>query len=475
MTGQQQPGDHHDLLSSLKRFYRGTIYQAIILGLVSFTQPGIWDALNSLGAGGLASPTFVNAANVITYVIMIITCPLWAIAGNRWDLKWVLVAGTLGYTPYFAALYCNSVYDTQWFLILGAVTCGISAAALWVSEAAIAVGYPEPERRGVFIATWMALNKIGSLSGNSIQLATNMNADGRRQGSINPKTYLILVGLSCAGLPLSLTLSKAKDLVRKTKQSNSFERLSDSTSNSDINPKATTTDFTIKGSISDLWTTMKMRHILILLPVYITIRWSGTYQGMYLTEYFTVRGRVLAGFISTVLGIIATLLWGLLLDGKDPNGSSFISRISRRWLTTLQKRGLTEKVVLDISDSGYAKAIVAYCLYSFGSNASVVWTYWILGTYDNQVNKLAYSTATLRSAESLGFAISYGIGATPRISLMTNLIVSCVVFWIGVPFTTYAAWNVRRTAMEDDISSSSIISGTNGQDGHESDEDPLIE
>lgn len=79
-----------------------------------------------LGAGGLASPTFVNAANVITYVIMIITCPLWAIAGNRWDLKWVLVAGTLGYTPYFAALYCNSVNDTQWFLIVGAVTCGIS-------------------------------------------------------------------------------------------------------------------------------------------------------------------------------------------------------------------------------------------------------------------------------------------------------------------------------------------------------------
>jgi RsiW-degrading membrane proteinase PrsW (M82 family) len=57
---------------------------------------------------------------------MIITCPLWAIVGNRWDLKWVLVAGTLGYTPYFAALYCNSVNDTQWFLILGAVTCGIS-------------------------------------------------------------------------------------------------------------------------------------------------------------------------------------------------------------------------------------------------------------------------------------------------------------------------------------------------------------
>ena len=29
------------------RFYRGTLFQAIIIGLVSFTQPGIWTALNS--------------------------------------------------------------------------------------------------------------------------------------------------------------------------------------------------------------------------------------------------------------------------------------------------------------------------------------------------------------------------------------------------------------------------------------------
>lgn len=57
---------------------------------------------------------------------------------------------------------------------------------------------------------------------------------------------------------------------------------------------------------------------------------------------------------------------------------------------------------------------------------------------------------------------------------MTNLLVSCVMFWLGVPFTTYAAWNVGHTAAERDISRS-IISGTNGQDGHESNENPLIE
>lgn len=81
---------------------------------------------------------------------MIVMAPLFAIVGNRFSLKWLLVSGTIGFAPYFAALYCNSVYGTQWFLLFGAVTCGFSAAALWVSEAAIAVGYPEIENRGTY-------------------------------------------------------------------------------------------------------------------------------------------------------------------------------------------------------------------------------------------------------------------------------------------------------------------------------------
>ncbi|KAK7218944.1 hypothetical protein V2G26_006947 [Clonostachys chloroleuca] len=109
----------------------------------------IWTALASMGAGGLASPYFVNAANVITCVIMIVFNPIFAVLGNRVSLKWILVFGTVGYLPYFGALYCNSVYGVQWLLLFGAVTCGFSAAALRTSEAAIAVAYPEDNRRGL--------------------------------------------------------------------------------------------------------------------------------------------------------------------------------------------------------------------------------------------------------------------------------------------------------------------------------------
>jgi hypothetical protein len=39
----------------LKRFYRSCLFQILIVGLVGFCEPGIWTALNNLGAGGQAS------------------------------------------------------------------------------------------------------------------------------------------------------------------------------------------------------------------------------------------------------------------------------------------------------------------------------------------------------------------------------------------------------------------------------------
>jgi hypothetical protein len=57
---------------------------------------------------------------------MVFCAPICGIIGNMIGLKWVLVFGTLGYVPYSAALYCNSVFGTQWFLLFGAATCGFS-------------------------------------------------------------------------------------------------------------------------------------------------------------------------------------------------------------------------------------------------------------------------------------------------------------------------------------------------------------
>ena len=151
--------------SRIARFYRSTWFNVVIVGLVSFTQPGIWSALNSklpipisitewltsctidTGAGGEEKPYLVNAANALTYGLMAVCCPIFGAVANRIGLKWTLVIGVIGYTPYSASLYCNNRFGNEWFVYVGAALCGIGASALWSSDAAIAIGYPLAHER----------------------------------------------------------------------------------------------------------------------------------------------------------------------------------------------------------------------------------------------------------------------------------------------------------------------------------------
>lgn len=42
----------------LGRVYRSCLFQIVVVGLVAFCEPGIWTALNNLGAGGNATVSF---------------------------------------------------------------------------------------------------------------------------------------------------------------------------------------------------------------------------------------------------------------------------------------------------------------------------------------------------------------------------------------------------------------------------------
>lgn len=44
----------------IAQFYRSCLFQIIIVGLVAFCEPGIWTALNNLGAGGNASVRMIR-------------------------------------------------------------------------------------------------------------------------------------------------------------------------------------------------------------------------------------------------------------------------------------------------------------------------------------------------------------------------------------------------------------------------------
>lgn len=76
------------------KWYRSTFYNITILGLCNFAAPGIWSAMNSLGAGGTASPALVNAANALTFCLMVVSCYFSSAMVHYIGIKGALIFGT---------------------------------------------------------------------------------------------------------------------------------------------------------------------------------------------------------------------------------------------------------------------------------------------------------------------------------------------------------------------------------------------
>ena len=190
--------DDHPVAAPPKpHWFRSVFFQATVVGLLAFAAPGLWNALQSVGAGGQQTPFLVMAGNALLFSLMTITCLSSSLVINRIGLRWTLVLGTTGYALYSAALYQNNRYGTVWFIYVGSAACGITAGLFWAAEGAVMLRYPEPERRGRYLAYWLAYRNSGAILGGAINLG--FNATGTRLGKLDWRTYIVFVVLrECA-------------------------------------------------------------------------------------------------------------------------------------------------------------------------------------------------------------------------------------------------------------------------------------
>jgi hypothetical protein len=192
-----------------------------------------------------------------------------------------------------------------------------------------------------------------------------------------------------------------------------------------------------------------------------------------LADYFTVRARAVAAFIITIVGLAVNLIVGWVLD------SNIIPRRSTRARATwvfifisyaasfiynlvLQVEFQKDAPTFDIDTPGFGRAVGVYIVYfSIGYQAFGVWAYWVLGSLAEDIQSITFSTSLLRSGESLSSTISYALGSSEDISLLTNLIVSAVLFFVAVPTTTWSVWKVQDSVAGeagDDIEGNTVAS-----------------
>ncbi|KAF4988050.1 hypothetical protein FGRMN_10006 [Fusarium graminum] len=431
----EQNIEHSKPVSRFTRWYRSPLFNVIIVGLISFTQPGIWNALNNTGAGGQQEPYLVNGANSLTFGIMVFGCSLFSILANKIGLKWVLLIGTLGYAPYSASLYTNNRYGTEWFVLFGGATCGIAASALWASEGAIALGYGDVKDRGKFTGIWLGLRELGQLIGSSIQLSLNVGSG--KKGRVGYTTYLVLIALQCLGLPLAFLISSPEKVIRS--DGSKLPR-----------PKTNTS---IKEQFRRWGALIRRKQFFLLIPILVGFNWNTTYLGIYLVRYFSVRSRALASLTSGVAATAANIFWGWFFDLKYFSRPQ-LARLTWAFLAItmtalfgwqfameIEYGKANPPVTLDWGLPGFGRGFAVQVLLRFMNESHYMFVYWIIGAFFEDIETLTLAVGLVRSFESLGSCLAFGVGAA-KVPSLTNLIVAFVMFCISLPSTSFAVFLV---------------------------------
>jgi hypothetical protein len=330
-----------------------------------------------------------------------------------------------------SGLYCNNKFGNQWFVLVGAVACGASAGLFWVSEGAVALGYPEPSKRGKYMNIWLWFRTGGPLLGGAIVLALNNSAASKKKGKVGFDTYLVFIALQCLACPLALALSPPEKVQRAD--------------GSRVVMKA---EATFKGELKALWRVSKRRDILLLLPIFYAAYFN-QYTGNFKTYYFGVRARALMGLVSNFGTLLSSQLISAFLDWRRFTvrrrielGFYYVVVVHVvAWIYgwIMQERYTANPPVMDWEDSGFTAGFFVLILWDFARQALQNWLYYLLATSTDNISELSRFAGVLRGQESFGQAVAFGLNTRKwkggRVPLGVNtalLVLSIYPTWLVV-------------------------------------------
>ncbi|KAL7908723.1 MFS general substrate transporter [Trichoderma velutinum] len=413
------------------KWYRSTFYNMTILGLCNLAAPGIWGAMNSLGAGGSQSPQLVNAANALTFCLMVLSCYFSSVLVKYIGIKGALAFGTMGYAPYAAGLYTNNRFGVTWLVILGAALCGISAGVFWAVEAAIAIAYPEPWNRGKSLGYWLTFRVMGQIIGGAVNLG--LNSDRNEAGKVSYAVYLVFIAIQAAGALVALLLNRPQHVQR---QDGKKVQLS-ITESPWYEIKATAKAF------------INPQFLLIVLWIGQAVFSEAVYF-TYLSLWFSVRARALGSFLGGVVAIIIGNLTGWWLDQNKislkirARYTFWFIVITQGawwlWATVVSTRYRRTLPTYDWTDSEFGSGFGVYVFLTFGFQINYLFLYFIVTHIAKDQGEVIRYAALLRGTESAWQAVSYGLTSLTVFAQVGGIYMNFALWGIAIA----PAWLVVR-------------------------------
>eukprot|EP00966_Prymnesium_polylepis_P149584 3455678-Prymnesium_polylepis.1 len=199
-------------------YYRA-LTQTVLLGLVCFCVPGMWNSITSM-AGGISDKGVSSAATASLYGCFAVASVLAPIPTNIIGARATLGIGSGGYVLYVFALLLYSRTEagsgtdengSGGLVIAAGAVNGVGAGLLWTAQGALIMSYPSKEAKGLYVGIFWLIFNLGAVFGGLLSFGLNYSSDA---GDASPGTFVAFGAVMIAGGLLTLTMAPAERVVR---------------------------------------------------------------------------------------------------------------------------------------------------------------------------------------------------------------------------------------------------------------------
>ncbi|UPL02754.1 hypothetical protein LCI18_013688 [Fusarium solani-melongenae] len=407
-------------------YYASPLTQCILVSLICFFCPGMFNALSGLGGGGQLDPTVANNQTVAVYATFAGVAFFAGSIYNKLGVRKLLTFGGFGYAVSVSSYICYNHTSNEGFVIFGGVLSGFCAALLWTAQGAVIMGYPTESTKGKYISLNWAIFNMGAVLGALIPLGQTINGAGSNVGD---GTYIAFTVLMCFGVLTGFLLVNTSKVIR---------------------PDGTRVELPAqpswKSELIGLWRTLQTdTFIVFLFPMFFCSNWFYTYQfNDFNLARFNIRTRSLNNVIYWTMQILGSFLFGSALDWER---FSRPTRAGASWVVLFLLTmatwggGLKHQIGferddvkpeqddrIDWSDSGFGALFVLYMSWGFFDAAWQTCIYWYMGALSNSPRKftgnaIAWRLDTLLVSYTAMFGLAWGL---PVFGLFCSI---PIVFW----------------------------------------------
>ncbi|KAF1934971.1 MFS general substrate transporter [Clathrospora elynae] len=386
--------------------------QLILLSFVCFLCPGMFNAVNGIGAAGLDDDANANnVSNTALYSTFAVVGFFAGTVTNVLGIRIALSFGGLGYCIYVSSYLYFNITKNLGYVIFSGILLGCCAGILWSAQGAIMMSYPPEKLKGRYISWFWIIFNMGAVIGGLIQLALNFNKRNEKGAAVTNGTYIGFIILTALGACLSWTLIDAKHVVRR-----------------DGSKIILMKHPTWQSEIFGLWDTLRTDpYIILLFPMFFSSNWFYTYQFNDVNyARFNVRTRALNNTIYWLAQLLGAGFFGFALDFPNTRRTT---RAKMAWavmfLLTFAVWGggyvfqnkytrSSSAHPYDWTDDGYLGPMFLYIAYGFYDAAWQTCVYWFMGAISNNSRKLANFAGFYKGIQSAGAAIVFRLDGYKR-------------------------------------------------------------